>query len=417
MEENKLKVFIKKIVSFLICIAITLSLAAVSSSASEVDDVKGQIDKLESQIKDKANEISAIQKDKKDQQKIKNLYDEQMSLIQTQINLCNNTIRETNEKIAANDKEILKKESDMEVAIYDFKKRISAIYMNGNTVSGLELLLGAEDFSDFLALSQLTLNISRRDKKMMDDISDMIKEINRHKEENKKLLDSQNEIKSTLNSKYSEFDKLADAAQSAINSLSSDEQDAAADKKKLEADLKAKEKYLNQLLNPPQDTVYKGVFDGTFAWPVPGYLGITSVYGSRWGSFHKGIDLASSGIRGKAVIASASGVVSSTYSSCSHNYGKKSSCYSNGVRCGGGYGNYVVISHGQSNGTYYQSLYGHLGSVTVKPGQYVTQGQVIGYVGSTGYSTGWHLHFEIHKSTNGTSFSHTDPLPYVKKVK
>lgn len=417
MEEIKLKVFIKKTISFIICISIALSLVAVSSSASEVDDVKGQIDKLESQIKDKANEISAIQKDKKDQQKIKNLYDEQMSLIQTQINLCNNTIRETNEKIATNDKEILKKESDMEAVILDFKKRISAIYMNGTTVSGLELLLGAQDFSDFLALSQLTLNISKHDKKMMEDITDMIKEINRHKEENKKLLESQNEIKATLDGKYSEFDKLADAAQLVINSLSSEEKDVAADKKKLEADLKAKEAYLNQLLNPPEDTVYKGVFDGTFAWPVPGYLGMTSPYGKRWGTMHKGIDIASAGIRGKPVIASASGVVASTYSSCPHNYGKRSSCYSNGRRCGSGYGNHVVISHGQSGGTYYQTLYGHLGSVTVKPGQYVTQGQVIGYVGSTGYSTGWHLHFEIHKSSNGKSFSHTNPAPYVKKTK
>lgn len=399
------------------CIAIVFSLVAVPSSASEVDDVRGQIDKLESQIKDKANEISEIQKDKKDQQKIKDLYDEQMSLIQTQINLCNNTIRETNEKIAENEKEILAKESEMESVILDFKKRMSAIYMNGSTNSGVEILLGAQDFSDFLALSQLTLNISRHDRKMMDDITDMIKEINRHKDENSELLIKQNEIKSTLDGKYAEFDKLADSAQSVINELASEEQDAASDKKKLEADLKAKEAYLNQLLNPPEDTVYKGVFDGTFTWPVPGYLGMTSKYGSRWGSFHKGIDIASAGIRGKPVIAAASGVIASTYSSCPHNYGKRSSCYSGGRRCGSGYGNHVVISHGQSGGTYYQSLYGHLGSVTVKPGQYVTQGQVIGYVGSTGYSTGWHLHFEIHKSSNGRNFSHTNPEPYVKKTK
>ena len=407
----------KRIISVIICLAVVLSMAVLTSSASEVDDVKSQIDKLEAQIKDKANEIKDIQKDKKDQQKIKKLYDDQMSLLQTQINLCNNTIHDTNEKIANNEKEILKKEAEMDSVILDFKKRISAIYMNGSTVSGLELLLGAEDFSDFLALSQLTLNISRHDKKLMDDITDMIKDINRHKEENKQLIEKQNEIKATLNGKYSEFDKLADAAQREINSLASDEKEASDDKKKLESDLKAKEAYLNSLLNPPENDVYKGVFDGTFAWPVPGYLGMTSSYGNRWGTFHKGIDLASAGIRGKSVIASASGVVVKTYTACPHNYGKKRSCYQGGVRCGSGYGNHVVISHGKSGSTYYQTLYGHLGQVKVKPGQYVTQGQVIGTVGSTGYSTGWHLHFELHKSSDGKSFSHTNPESYVKKKK
>ncbi len=413
-----MKLFSHRLIAVIMCVAVIISLSIIPSSASQVSDLQNQIDKLEQQIKDKANEIKDIQNDKKKQQQLKAAYEEQMALIQAQIDLCNNTIRETNEKIAQNDADIIAKEAEMADVIEEFKRRMSAIYMSGSTDSGIELLLGADDFSDFLALSQLTLNISKRDKKMMEDISDMIKEINANKKENSELIEKQNEIKKTLDEKYASFDALADEVQVKINDITADEKDATSDKKRLEADLKAKEDYLNALLNPSDDKVYKGTFDGTFTWPVPGYLGITSGYGSRWGTFHKGIDIASSGIRGKPVIASASGVVASTYTACKHNYGKKSSCYnSSGARCGGGYGNNVVISHGKSGSKYYQTLYGHMETVVVKAGQYVKQGDVIGYVGSTGYSTGWHLHFEVHTSTNGKSFSHTNPSNYVKNTK
>lgn len=407
----------RRIISLIVAVIFAITLAVVPTSATEVDSLRDQIDKLEQQIKDKANEIKDIQADKKDQQKLKAKYEEQMALYMAQIDICNAAIRETNEKIAKNEADIVAKEAEMADAILEFKKRISSIYMSGSGNSGIEILLGAENFSDFLALSQLTLNISKRDQLLMDDITAMIKQINETKAENERLLSEQNEVKEILNDKYAEYDALVREAKQNISELNQQESDAASDKKRLENDLKAKEAYLNELLNPSDDDVYKGYFDGTFTWPVPGYLGMTSGYGTRWGTMHKGIDIASSGIKGKAVIASASGVVAKTYTSCPHNYGKSGSCYQGGVRCGGGYGNHVVISHGKSGNTYYQSLYGHLASVTVKPGQYVKQGDVIGYVGSTGYSTGWHLHFEIHKSSDGKTFNHTDPEPYVKKKK
>ena len=97
--------------------------------------------------------------------------------------------------------------------------------------------------------------------------------------------------------------------------------------------------------------------------------------------------------------AAKAGTVIAVNNSCSHNYAKNSSC-----GCGGGYGNYVIISH---DGTY-STLYGHLSSAAVSVGQYVEQGQVIGYIGSTGWSTGAHLHFEVR--VNGVA---NDPLGYV----
>ena len=98
-------------------------------------------------------------------------------------------------------------------------------------------------------------------------------------------------------------------------------------------------------------------------------------------------------------MASRSGKVIRAVNSCTHNYGKSSNC------CGNGYGNHVIIMH--DDGTY-STLYGHMSSITVSVGAYVNKGDVIGYVGSTGWSTGPHLHFEVRK--NGTA---VDPSGYL----
>ena len=398
--------------ALIICILISISMAVVPSSASEIDSVRDQINKLESQINDKKNEIANIRDDKANQKKLKKLYEEQLTLYQQQINICNNAINDTNKKIAQNDADIVTKESEMEEAVLEFKKRINAIYMGGSTGSGLEILLGADNFADFLALSQLSLNLSNRDQQLMDEITEMLKEINKKREENFKLLEEQIEYNKLLNGKYAEFDALVDKVKDRITKLDSYEQTAISDKERLEADLKAREKYLDELLHPKE--VYSEIFNGNFVWPVPGQYKTSSGYGYRWGTMHKGLDIESS--RDKPIIASASGKVVKVYTSCPHNYGKNGSCYdSNGNRCGGGYGNHVVIQHGKSGKTYYQTLYGHMTSVKVSVGQLVKQGDVIGTIGSTGYSLSFHLHFEVHISSNGTSFNHTDPAPYIKK--
>lgn len=136
-----------------------------------------------------------------------------------------------------------------------------------------------------------------------------------------------------------------------------------------------------------------------FAWPVPGHTNITSGFGSRWGTTHKGIDISDGGIAGVPVVASRAGTVTRADNACTHNYPKDTSC-----GCGGGYGNRVEISHGDGTST----LYGHMVTITVSVGQTVQQGQVIGYVGCTGHSTGFHLHFEVKQ--NGTQ---VDPMPYL----
>ena len=128
---------------------------------------------------------------------------------------------------------------------------------------------------------------------------------------------------------------------------------------------------------------------GSFGWPVPSCTYITSKFGPRYHpvtgayqSTHTGLDIGAS--HGATIVASDGGTVTTA-----------------GVK--GGYGNCVMIDHG--NG--YYTLYGHMSSIAVSVGQSVSKGDTIGYVGSTGVSTGPHCHFEIR--VNGVC---TDPAPW-----
>ena len=135
-----------------------------------------------------------------------------------------------------------------------------------------------------------------------------------------------------------------------------------------------------------KNTQFGYVDKSMFTWPVPGFYYISYGMGPRWGSYHKGIDIYSPSIRGAKICAAAAGTVIRVVNGCPHDFGKNYSC-----GCGGGYGNYSIIDHG--NG--YWTLYGHSEYITAYVGQQVQQGDVLGTVGSTGHSTGPHLHFEV----------------------
>ncbi|MCL2204489.1 MAG: peptidoglycan DD-metalloendopeptidase family protein [Defluviitaleaceae bacterium] len=133
---------------------------------------------------------------------------------------------------------------------------------------------------------------------------------------------------------------------------------------------------------------------GTLDWPTPGFWHISSPYGNRPNpfnrrqtQFHSGIDIAGRGIMGANVVAARDGFVSRAATGWN-----------------GGYGTMIIIEHGNGLST----LYAHLSAILVREGQEVFAGQVIGRVGSTGNSTGPHLHFEVRQNNR-----HTNPGPFL----
>lgn len=140
-----------------------------------------------------------------------------------------------------------------------------------------------------------------------------------------------------------------------------------------------------------------------YTWPVPGFYHLTSLWDEdRGDSNHGALDIASAGVEGANVVAAHSGIVDVAQNDCVHNWGKDSSC-----GCGGGYGNWVRIDHGDG----YSTIYAHMSSITVGYGDYVEAGQLLGFVGSTGYSTGAHLHFEtLYFDATTQSYVKYNPL-------
>lgn len=380
-----------------------------SQIRNEIEELEAESKKLEAEIRKYQNQINA-------QEKLKDAIEQKMAVVQRQINACNNQITSINSKIAANKAEIAKNNEQMEADKLAFKKRLRAIYMS-NTGSNVQILLGAEDFSQFLQLSQLTASVSAHDKKMIEDIVEQIQKLEEKQKENNKLLEEQVAVKATIAEKQAELAKEEKQIQSVINSIRSDQKDVKDDNAAVEKDLKDMRDALNALMYESGDgtnMVYDG---GAFLWPTPTISRVSSYFGSRWGRMHNGIDISNGRSMGAKIVAIADGVVETYWNSCKHNYGKDPlrTC------CGNGYGNYVTINHGKSNGQYYIAYYAHMGSIVVRRGQKVKKGQIVGYVGSTGRSTGAHLHFGIMlqtRNSKGTVISSkwADPMKYYKKV-
>ncbi len=137
-----------------------------------------------------------------------------------------------------------------------------------------------------------------------------------------------------------------------------------------------------------------GIVTGKFTWPLPHFRTITSYYGPRWGKVHQGLDIAGYNVYGASIVAADGGTVVAV---------NKTSKWGTGMFAGYGYA--VIIDHGRG----LRTLYAHCSRILVNAGDKVSKGQVIARVGSTGMSTGPHLHFEVRRNN-----SRVNPLPYLQ---
>jgi len=277
---------------------------------------------------------------------------------------------------------------NMDKKIVLLKKSLVSIYKAGDT-STIDIILGAKDFEDFVDKVDVARSISKHVRKIIDELKNDLsaieekeKEITETKadqekerkglEENRKglqeLLDESERLLGELQGEEQKVKDRIDQNDAQIKAFDAEMERYYAEQKRREeaakaAAAKAGRTYVSE--NPAPS--------GKFMWPVPGYHMITSNFDDTYqrSAPHGAIDIAGSGIYGAPVVASASGTVQ----------------YAGPC---GGYGNRVVINHGGGIST----LYGHMSSIAVSAGQTISQGQVIGNVGSTGFSTGPHLHFE-----------------------
>ena len=307
-------------------------------------------------------------------------------LLQAQLDAINNEIENIDKQIAYYDQEIAQKEAEQaeaeanEEAQYElFCQRVRAMEEEG-TVSYWSILFNSESFSELLDRLADIDAVMDYDNQVMDELIAIREEIialrtqlETSRAEEQAARDQQAAKQAEQQAKVAEAQKLLDqinADVAEVNRQLDAESEAAAE---IQAEIAQKQKQLEEQRRQNNITIDS---ETSYLWPLPGYYRLSSLFGYRIHPItgeahsHTGIDIPAPG--NTPILACKSGqVVTSAYH------------YS--------YGNYVVIDHGNGNST----LYAHMSSRAVSEGDMVTQGQTIGYVGTTGSSTGNHLHLEV----------------------
>ncbi|MGN0452649.1 MAG: murein hydrolase activator EnvC family protein [Ruminococcus sp.] len=381
---------IKKTVSAVLAVILILG-AVFVTNADTLSDLQAEQEALKQEAERYQAIIDEKQNDIDEQQAYVDAISEKVNNLNQQIMVSREKIDVLDSQIAEKEAEIDKLYANSEENMNTLRKRLRTLYMSGDA-SALEIILGASDFSDFVDKLQLVESINEYDAKLIDDIEAELDVINADVtalEADKAVLE---EEQADLDAKFAELDTLLKENEEQLASLytereeldallDSNESEQAENEQKIQAYYDS----LNQDKDEddkPSNSVTGG---GSYVWPAPGQYWISSPYGEDRGYSHGGIDIAGSGFMGTTIVAAASGTVVDCYNSCSHNWGKYGSC-----GCNGGWGNYVWIDHGNGKAT----IYAHLSYHTTSIGARVSAGQIIGYGGTTGDSTGPHLHFE-----------------------
>lgn len=386
---------IRRGLALLLALALLLPLGpavVMPSSAvtqAEIDALKENASSLASQKKDLQNQLSEIRSDKSQAQAQKDLLERQINVIQEEINNIAAQIQKYDELIAQKEVELAENEEKRQEQYELFCQRIRAMEEEGE-ISYWSILFSSSDFSDLLDNFMMIEEIIEYDNGIMDSLLALQAQIEADKAELEEAKAAQEAAKQEQEAAQQELKSQEAEVDKVIAEISAQESTLAAMEAALKkaadavnADIAAKERELAAQIN-------NVVSESGFMWPLSGYNTLSSLFGNRIhpitgkANNHTGIDIPAPS--GTKIMAAKSGTVTiSAYHSS--------------------YGNYVVVSH--SDGT--STLYAHMSRRNATVGQTVKQGDTIGYVGTTGSSTGNHLHFEIR--LNGTR---VDPVDYFK---
>ena len=346
---------------------------------SEIDALKAEQAASQARQDELEEQLADVEADQAEAQ-------QRRQLLQAQLDAINNEIENIDKQIAYYDQEIAQKEEEQaeaeanEEAQYElFCQRVRAMEEEG-TVSYWSILFNSESFSEMLDRLADIDAVMAYDNQVMDELIAIREEIialrtqlETSRAEEQAARDQQAAKQAEQQAKVAEAQKLLDqinADVAEVNRQLDAESEAAAE---IQAEIAQKQKQLEEQRRQNNITIDS---ETSYLWPLPGYYRLSSLFGYRIHPItgeahsHTGIDIPAPG--NTPILACKSGqVVTSAYH------------YS--------YGNYVVIDHGNGNST----LYAHMSSRAVSEGDMVTQGQTIGYVGTTGSSTGNHLHLEV----------------------
>ena len=393
---------IKSLCVIMLAFSVTVSSEAVAFAALTndfIEESEGKKKEAEDNQKAVQGKLSQVKKMLKEVQTLKSALDQAMVEADAKLEDLNNSIEILNadishlEEVIENTRNELNEAKIVKAKQYaTMKKRVQYMYEKGNK-SYVEMLFTAGSFTEFLNTAEFINKISKYDRDMLNSYMDTVKQI---EDKEAQLLEEEEELKgkqSELLSQQQDVEDEMDEKQNAINLYSADinnkeaaiaeyeayiaEQKAVVEA--LEAAIQAEKKRL--LEENKEARTYDG---GQFAWPAPKYVRISDDYGNRTHpilgtqQFHNGVDMAAPS--GSPILAAYDGeVVAADYSASM--------------------GNYIMINHGDGLIT----IYMHASSLSVSKGQTVVRGEEIGKVGSTGRSTGPHLHFSVRKDGNYVS--------------
>lgn len=364
--------------------------AASTKSLQEAQDEKTQLEKA---LKEAQSTIEDLRDSKGDiESKVTELNQQLIDIsaritdLENQLTAKSEDIQETKDELAGAKEREAQQYADMKV-------RIQFMYENGQT-SYLEALLSSRNISEFLNSADYIAQIQSYDRQKLTEYQDTVESIVNLEAQLEQEYTDLEALKSTVESNKATVAAMMRQKESELADISGDIEDAQSDADYYAAEIQAQEELIAAIKRAEAEKAAAGVEEhpytgGAFRWPCPSSTRVTSDYGTRVSpmsgasSNHKGIDIGASS--GADIIAAADGTVTAaSYSSAA--------------------GNYVMIDHG--GGLY--TVYMHASSLLVSPGQTVSAGDVIAKVGSTGISTGSHLHFGV--SLNG---SYVSPWSYL----
>ena len=402
-----------------ICLLVTATVypASAATGSSSMSSLQNKLNKLSQSIKLHEQELNDAKKKEAAAKVLESELKERVSVIQDQISVLSgqiasvqNSIGQKEQEISAKETEIAEKETEIEEKELeiqdqwsDFKKHMAAMQelRDGGSVA---MLSAVNDLYELLTFNEVMQDISIKDTEILDNMKNakealesdkLTLESQRSELQSKKAdLDAQN---SQMRAKQNELNSSVAAAQMSAAEAQQAQKDAQAAIESDEMNYEAVKKQIQKMIAAAAASKPTLSFTG-FICPLKSYSRISSEYGWRKNpvtgvnKLHAGTDFAAPG--GTPIHAAASGYVQvAGWSS-------------------GGYGNYVIIYHGKmSDGNQYSTLYGHMRSVATSAGKYVQQGEIIGYVGSTGNSTGNHLHLEVWKG--GSKANAVNPRGYI----